>query len=490
MKYRWDIKYLYWGITAFIVLALAILFANSLNRIGYILDIIGSFFNILMPVIYGVVIAYLLTPIVNFQEKKVFFKLYNKAGVELTDKLKKITRGISVFIALALMILMIYGLLYMLIPQLIDSITTFVISAPVYLDNFQAWALELMKNNPTLEQYFMTASEYFVGFLNDLLPQMKVFLSQLSSGIFDFFIVIKNVVIGFIISIYLLNSKEVFTGQSKKIMYAIFKPKRATKYLHSARFVHQKFSGFILGKIIDSIIIGIICYVVTSFMHTPYNVLVSVVIGVTNVIPFFGPYIGAIPTTLLILLVNPLQAVYFVIFIIILQTFDGNILGPRILSESTDLSSFWIIFAILLMGGLFGIVGMFVGVPIFAVIYAAIAGYINDRLKARHMSTDYEDYLKLDYIELNKNSEKYGEFIFVEENDLKDSAKKVTQNAKKFFDKCKKINNDKKDNTDTDTVNQDNNFNNADNINETGNNKTVKNTNINENTDNENITNR
>lgn len=160
------------------------------------------------------------------------------------------------------------------------------------------------------------------------------------------------------------------------------------------------------------------------------------------------------------------------------------------MSESTDLSSFWIIFAILLMGGLFGIVGMFVGVPIFAVIYAAIAGYINDRLKARHMSTDYEDYLKLDYIELNKNSEKYGEFIFVEENDLKDSAKKVTQNAKKFFDKCKKINNDKKDNTDTDTVNQDNNFNNADNINETGNNKTVKNTNINENTDNENITNR
>ena len=285
MKYRWDIKYLYWGITAFIVLALAILFANSLNRIGYILDIIGSFFDILMPVIYGVVIAYLLTPIVNFQEKKVFFKLYNKAGVELTDKLKKITRGISVFIALALMILMIYGLLYMLIPQLIDSITTFVISAPVYLDNFQAWALELMKNNPTLEQYFMTASEYFVGFLNDLLPQMKVFLSQLSSGIFDFFIVIKNVVIGFIISIYLLNSKEVFTGQSKKIMYAIFKPKRANKYLHSARFVHQKFSGFILGKIIDSIIIGIICYVVTSFIHTPYNVLVSVVIGVTNVIP-------------------------------------------------------------------------------------------------------------------------------------------------------------------------------------------------------------
>ena len=250
MKYRWDIKYLYWGITAFIVLALAILFANSLNRIGYILDIIGSFFNILMPVIYGVVIAYLLTPIVNFQEKKVFFKLYNKAGVELTDKLKKITRGISVFIALALMILMIYGLLYMLIPQLIDSITTFVISAPVYLDNFQSWALEHMKNNPTLEQYFMTASEYFVGFLNDLLPQMKVFLSQLSSGIFDFFIVIKNVVIGFIISIYLLNSKEVFTGQSKKIMYAIFKPKRANKYLHSARFVHQKFSGFILVKLL------------------------------------------------------------------------------------------------------------------------------------------------------------------------------------------------------------------------------------------------
>lgn len=147
-------------------------------------------------------------------------------------------------------------------------------------------------------------------------------------------------------------------------------------------------------------------------MKTPYNVLISVIIGVTNVIPFFGPYIGAVPSAFLILLVNPIQAIYFVIFIIILQTFDGNILGPRILSESTDLSSFWIIFAILLMGGLFGIIGMFIGVPLFAVIYAAVSGYINNLLRLKKMPTNHEDYLYLDHIELGHNAEKYGEFVY------------------------------------------------------------------------------
>lgn len=418
MKYRWDIKYLYWGMTAFIVLALSILFHNSISKISSIFSSVGYFLNILKPVIYGIVIAYLLTPIVNFLEKKLLYKLYDKLSFDLSDKLKKFSRGFSVFIALALLLLMIYGLLYMLIPQLIDSISTFVISAPSYLDNFQDFVLDIMKNNPTLEEYFVTASEYFVDFLNDLLPQVKVFLSQLSSGIFDFFVVIKNVVIGFIISIYIMNSKEVFTGQAKKLIYALFKPRRANFYIESCRFVHKKFIGFILGKIIDSIIIGIICYIVTSIMKTPYNVLISVIIGVTNVIPFFGPYIGAVPSAFLILLVNPIQAIYFVIFIIILQTFDGNILGPRILSESTDLSSFWIIFAILLMGGLFGIIGMFIGVPLFAVIYAAIAGYINNLLRLKKMPTNHEDYLYLDHIELGHGAEKYGEFVYhsTEEN--------------------------------------------------------------------------
>jgi len=432
MKYHWDIKYLYGGITAFIVLALAILFYNSISKMTAIFSSIGRLLDILMPVIYGAVIAYLMTPIVNFLEKKVFFPLSKKLKLNDYKKTKKIIRSFSVFISLALLLLMIYGLLNMLIPQLIDSITTFAAKAPEYTTNFHSWLMKFVSDNPTLEKYFTVVGDYLIKIINDLLPQLKIFLTNLSSGILDVVVVLKNVVIGFIISIYLLNSKEEFTGQSKKVLYALFKPRKANKILNGARFVHKKFSGFIVGKIIDSVIIGIICYIVTAIMHTPYNVLISVIIGVTNVIPFFGPYIGAIPTTLLILLVNPIQAVYFVIFIIILQTFDGNILGPRILSESTDLTSFWIIFAILLMGGLFGIVGMFVGVPIFAVIYAAISSYIERLLYLRRMPVDSSEYLKLDHIELERGAQKYGEFIYREEpedDDLNDTVRV----KKKFF---------------------------------------------------------
>lgn len=433
MKFRWDVKYLYSGITGFIVLALAILFYNGIDKLSTIISSFKHLANILTPVIYGLVIAYLLTPIINFLEKKVIFRLYDRTGMILTEKKRKMTRGITVFISLTISLFLIYGLLYMLIPQLIDSITSFIASAPAYLDNFQAWALDIMRNNQTLEDAFVRISEYFIDFLNGLLPQVRIFLTQIYSGIFDFIVVIKNVFIGFIISIYLLNGKETFTGQCKKLVYAILSPSKANYFIHSMRFVHNKFSGFIVGKIIDSIIIGILCYIVTSFMHTPYNVLVSVIIGVTNVIPFFGPYIGAIPTTLLILLVDPLQAIYFVIFIIILQTFDGNILGPRILSESTDLTSFWIIFAILIMGGLFGIIGMFIGVPVFAVLYAAVAKFVNDRLKARNMPTTSETYLNLNHINLDRGSEDYGEFVYFqeEEDEVDEKKKQKRQKGKK-----------------------------------------------------------
>lgn len=437
MKYRWDIKYLYSGITAFIVLALAILFYSSISKMTAIFHSVANLFSILMPVIYGAVIAYLMNPVVNFLEKKIIFPVIKKFDLIEYKKTKKYVRTFSVFLALALFLLLIYGLLDMLIPQLIDSITTFAIKAPEYTSNFHVWLMKFVNDNPTLEKYITIVGDYFIKFLNDLLPQLKIFLTNLSTGILDVVVVVKNVVIGFIISIYLLNGKEEFIARSKKVLYALFKPRKANKILNGARFVHKKFIGFIVGQIIDAILVGIICYIVTSIMHTPYNVLISVIIGVTNVIPFLGPYIGAVPSALLILLVNPIQAVYFVIFIIILQTFDGNVLAPRILSESTDLSSFWIVFAILLMGGLFGIVGMFIGVPVFAVIYAAISNYINRLLYLRRMPTDSVEYFKLDHIELERGAQKYGEFIYMQDEEDSESKNKVSRNRKIFNKKIK-----------------------------------------------------
>ena len=169
--------------------------------------------------------------------------------------------------------------------------------------------------------------------------------------------------------------------------------------MKEARYIHKVFGGFIIGKIVDSIIIGILCFLGLSVMNMPYTLLVSVIVGVTNVIPFFGPFIGAIPSALLILLVSPIQCLYFLIFILVLQQFDGNILGPKILGDTTGISSFWVLFSILLFGGLLGFVGMIVGVPIFAVFYRLLGDFINGLLEKKDLPVQTSQYDNLETVE-------------------------------------------------------------------------------------------
>ena len=214
-------------------------------------------------------------------------------------------------------------------------------------------------------------------------------------GLWDF-------IIGFVISIYVLASKEKFAGQAKKMAYAFFEQKSANRLIKSFRFTHNTFIGFIGGKIVDSFIIGCLCFIGTTLLQTPYAALVSVIVGVTNIIPFFGPYLGAIPSAILILVVDPmhpLNCVYFVLFILVLQQFDGNFLGPKILGNSTGLTGFWVIFAITVFGGLFGILGMIVGVPIFAVIYAAIKAVVNTFLRKKDLPVETVKYSYLKNID-------------------------------------------------------------------------------------------
>ena len=233
----------------------------------------------------------------------------------------------------------------------------------------------------------------------NLLPHINEVLKTVSLSVIGVFKALWNLIIGFIISIYLLGSKEKFAGQAKKIVYAVFDRKAGNELVANFRFIHSTFIGFIGGKIIDSIIIGIICFVCTSIIGTPYSILVSVIIGVTNVIPFFGPWIGGIPSALLVLMVDPRQALYFGILIIFIQQFDGNILGPKILGDSTGLSSFWVIFSITIFGGFFGVLGMIVGVPIFAVFYAGVKSLVNRHLQKRNLPTDLGPYMTVGQIE-------------------------------------------------------------------------------------------
>lgn len=403
MKFKFDKKYLHWGITAFIVIAASILFYYVLFHSASLSARLHSIVDVAMPIIDGFILAYLLTPILNKIEGKIIKPLYIKAKLPMTTKTKRRIRGFSILATVILVFVILYEFLNLVIPEVIRSIQSIIFQFPVYINNLTNWALGLIKDNPELEGTVNDLIEQYspklLTYVNtNLLPHLNNMLKTVSLSVIGIFKALWNFIIGFIISIYLLGSKEKFAGQAKKIVYALFDRKSGNELIRNFRFVHSTFIGFIGGKIVDSIIIGIICFICTSIIGTPYAILVSVIVGVTNIIPFFGPWIGGIPSALLVLMIDPIQALYFIILILVIQQFDGNILGPKILGESTGLSGFWVIFSITIFGGLFGVLGMVAGVPVFAVIYTGIRYAVNRKLKKKNLPTEIQPYMTVDQI--------------------------------------------------------------------------------------------
>lgn len=449
MKLKINSKYFKWGITAFSVIAGGICFYYLIFHISEFLQNIKSLFSVIMPVMFGLVIAYLLTPILNFIEQKILNPLFDRLKVKATARRKKIIRGIAVILTSLLMIFAIYALIAMLISQIVPSIQAVVSNFDGYVGDLSTWLNNLMEDNQELKNFVMPqVTTLFSGletWLDDtatLLEKSGEVLKTVSLSILGFLKVTWNFVIGFIISIYVLVSKETFSAQGKKMIYAIFETDSANSVLNSLRFVHKTFIGFISGKVLDSVIIGMLCFIGTTLLSTPYAALVSVIVGVTNVIPFFGPYLGAIPCAFLILIVDlshPMNCVTFVIFILILQQIDGNLIGPRILGDSTGLSGFWVIFSITLFGGLFGVPGMIVGVPIFAVFFAAVKGLVNRSLQKKKLPLQSGVYLDMEYIDENGEIHKT-EAESGTEQSKKEKHKKIAEgfpfrkNAKKVSD--------------------------------------------------------
>ncbi|MBQ7065941.1 MAG: AI-2E family transporter [Lachnospiraceae bacterium] len=400
MKFRWDKKYLYWGITGFLAISASILFYYFLFHGTNIKVAFSGITGILMPFIDGLILAYLLTPVLNTLEKKIFIPLYKHFKVKIGPKEKKHIRMFSITLTMILFVCVVYSFFAMVIPQIIKSIQSIALQFPAYISNLESWIEQTLTNNTKfanlVSDMFTKYSGEFELWINDkVMPHMNVVIKEISLSVIGVAKFLWNFILGFIISIYVLNSKELFAGQGKKIIYALFKEESANNLIRDIRFVDRTFGGFIVGKIIDSIIIGILCYIGMSLLKFPYPELISLIIGITNVIPFFGPYLGAIPSAILILMINPIQCIYFLIFILILQQFDGNILGPKILGDSTGLSSVWVIFSITLFGGFFGVLGMAVGVPTFAVIYAIFKRHINKLLKEKQLSTNTKEYLRV-----------------------------------------------------------------------------------------------
>ncbi len=405
MKFHIDKKYIRWGVTAFLVIAASIFFYYLLFHRANISAGLSAFVGITMPILDGLLMAYVLTPLLNGIEKRVVIPLCWKCNVNTVEKKnKKKIRAVSILLTLIVVTMALYSFFATVIPQLVRSIQSIILQFPIYINNLTVWITNLLANNPDIESIVMELLDKYSVELNNflnlsVLPRMNEFIRNVSLSLISFLKTLWNLIIGFIISIYILGSKELFAGQAKKMVYAIFETDTANAVISDVRFTHKTFVGFIVGKIIDSIIIGIICFAGTSIMGTPYAILVSVIVGITNIIPFFGPYLGAIPSALLILMVNPLQCLYFIIFILILQQFDGNILGPKILGDSTGLSGFWVIFSITLFGGMFGILGMVAGVPVFAVFYAAVRAVINTLLAKKNLPTETAEYLDVGSIE-------------------------------------------------------------------------------------------
>ena len=406
MKFNKDNKYIQWGLTAFAVLAGAIAFYYFIFHSSNIKLEVGKVLNILKPVLFGLATAYLLTPILNFCENRMLIPLCEKCKIKESRRRKMIVRGIGILITAFLFVALIYMLISMFISQIIPSVQGIANNFDSYSTNVMNWINQVLEDNPDFGEYVAKTldklSEQLEHWLNDIIPGTASLIKTVSLSVISVLDVLWDFVIGFIISIYVLANKEQFSAQAKKIAYALFERNTANILIRNFRFTHRTFIGFLSGKVVDSIIIGILCFVGTSIMGTPYAMLISVIIGCTNIIPFFGPFLGAIPSAILIFVVDPmhpLNCVYFAIFALALQQFDGNILGPKILGNSTGLTGFWVISSITFFGGLLGVFGMIVGVPIFAIIYAAVKAVVNMKLEKKNLPRETKRYETVEYID-------------------------------------------------------------------------------------------
>ena len=391
------------GLTSFLVIAAGIILFFIIYRFDEVKGIFNLLGEILTPVTYGLVMAYLLNPIYNFFKRHIE-KLFSRKARTPSARVLKASKALSITITLILALVVVMGLLSLVVPQVIDSIFGIVESLPGNLARLSATLDEMLKSYPQLDETAMNLYNNLTAMLdqwiqNDLMPQLNSLVRTLSSGIFGAVNLLKNLLIGIIICVHVLSSKLTFCGQVKKMIYAVLPTKKANLLLDNVRYTHRVFGGFINGKLLDSLIIGLICFAFMAGFNLPYAMLVSIIIGVTNIIPFFGPFIGAIPSILLILLVDARSALVFAIFVLVLQQFDGNILGPKILGDSTGLSSFWVIVAILLFGGLFGFVGMIIGVPTFAVAYSLIGMALDRSLRKHSLPVELDAYIRLDHME-------------------------------------------------------------------------------------------
>lgn len=375
--------YMRLGLTVFFTVGAILLFYDTLFGRRVLLEIGRQFLGAVKPVLYGAFIAYLLAPVVNFFEAPL------RARGRRPEQFPTMgPRAVSLLLTWIAICMMFYLLASVLLPELYKSVVQLVGNVENYYLTISGWVEHMLETNPTVEQWvaeqMSTYYEAAEKWLTEVaLPQAQTVMTAVSGGVVSVVAFFGDLLVGVIVSVYLLATKERCGATARKLVFGLFSRKNVSWVLRGVHKVDDIFSGFVRGKLLDSLIIGILCFVGCSVLKFPYTPLVSVIVGVTNVIPYFGPFLGAVPSTFLILLVSPLKALYFVLFILALQQLDGNVIGPKILGDKTGLSSLWVITAILVGGSFFGIPGMFFGVPVLACLYSAVNFCVNVQLQKK-----------------------------------------------------------------------------------------------------------
>jgi len=386
-------RYMYISLAVFTAISMSLVLFFILFRLQGIGDALKNLSDILAPFVYGGVVAYLLRPLCNTYES-FFTDVFPKS-------VKRFANSVAVILSLVTGILVVYTLIIMIAPQLYQSVLSLWNSLPEKINQFVTWATGIFGEDEEILQLFNTSTQTLYAELENwaqttLVPQITNIVSGVGSSVLKVLNFLYDLLIGLIVAVYLLGSRKKFARQSVLLVRSFLKPKWADIFLDEVQFIDQMFGGFIDGKLLDSAIIGVLCYIGCLIFKFPNPLLIAAIVGITNIIPFFGPFIGAVPSTFLILIEDPIKALWFILFVLVLQQLDGNIIGPAILGDRTGLSSFWVLFTIILFGGLWGIVGMIVAVPLFAVIYDTIKKLVRRGLFNKEQLELWDQY-KADY---------------------------------------------------------------------------------------------
>jgi len=386
MKVDWNIKYLTVAVYSFIVIALSILFFLIASNYSVFSNGVHRYVNTLQPIIIGAAMAYLFNFILDFIEKKLIVPVMHK------NTKKRYVRGLSMLITYIIVFILIYFFVSIIFPQLISSVMRLVNELTTNFDSIYAWVIGIIERLEIRQEYLNYIVEWWNGFFDNILDFISDLIPILGNIVRIILASVWNIVLGIVVSAYLLADKERFKALSKKIIYSIFPQKRADRTVELSKRADYIFGRFLSGKILDSLIIGVLTYFTLRFFKMPYVTLVSFIIGVTNIIPFFGPFIGMVPAFFIILIVSPVQALWFLLIIFVIQQIDGNIIGPKILGDSLGISAFWILFSLLVAGKLLGFFGLIIGVPLFVFTYSVIKDNVEIRLEKKGLPIETKEY--------------------------------------------------------------------------------------------------